>query len=152
MTIGDRTIEVVSHAGQGPTIIFEASAGVGLTTWINFAQTLDPSIPWICYSRAGYRGSSSVPGERTPVVITRELHELLITEKLEPPYILVGHSYEGLCARVYSALYPSEISGLVLDDPSYESFHHDLKMMASSLFETLTAVPPMSIVRPHHAR
>jgi pimeloyl-ACP methyl ester carboxylesterase len=39
-----------------------------------------------------------------------------------PPYILVGHSFGGPLIRVFADLYPGEIAGLVLVDPTQEEF------------------------------
>jgi pimeloyl-ACP methyl ester carboxylesterase len=41
---------------------------------------------------------------------------LLARARVEPPYVLVGHSYGGVLARVFAHLYPSETAGLVLID------------------------------------
>jgi pimeloyl-ACP methyl ester carboxylesterase len=35
---------------------------------------------------------------------------------LKPPYVLVGHSWGGLLIRMFAALYPSEVAGLVYVD------------------------------------
>jgi pimeloyl-ACP methyl ester carboxylesterase len=41
---------------------------------------------------------------------------------VEPPYILVGHSFGGPLNRVFADLYPDEVAGLVLLDPAQEEF------------------------------
>jgi pimeloyl-ACP methyl ester carboxylesterase len=45
-----------------------------------------------------------------------DLRRLLARARVEPPYVLVGHSYGGVLARVFAHLYPSETAGLVLID------------------------------------
>jgi pimeloyl-ACP methyl ester carboxylesterase len=42
---------------------------------------------------------------------------------VEPPFLLVGHSYGGALVRVFAARYPAEILGLVLVDPAQEDFY-----------------------------
>ncbi len=41
---------------------------------------------------------------------------------MAPPYILVGHSLGGPYIRVFAGLYPGEVAGLVLVDPTQEEF------------------------------
>jgi pimeloyl-ACP methyl ester carboxylesterase len=48
-----------------------------------------------------------------------ELHALLHNAGIQPPYILVGHSIGGFVVRVFTTLYPGEVAGLALIDPSH---------------------------------
>jgi pimeloyl-ACP methyl ester carboxylesterase len=45
-----------------------------------------------------------------------DLHTLLAAARLPPPYVLVGHSFGGLNARLYASQYPDEVVGMVLID------------------------------------
>jgi len=49
-----------------------------------------------------------------------DLHALLIAAKEAGPYVLVGHSWGGLIARLFASTYPDEVSGLVLIDSASE--------------------------------
>jgi pimeloyl-ACP methyl ester carboxylesterase len=42
---------------------------------------------------------------------------------VEPPFLLVGHSYGGALVRVFAARYPAEVLGIVLVDPTQEDFY-----------------------------
>ena len=44
---------------------------------------------------------------------------LLGTANLSAPYVLVGHSFGGLYVRMFTALYPAEVAGMVLVDASH---------------------------------
>ena len=46
----------------------------------------------------------------------RDLHALLGAAHEPAPYVLVGHSYGGLIAKLYAMTYPREAAGLVLVD------------------------------------
>ena len=50
------------------------------------------------------------------------MHALLIAAKEPEPYIIVGHSWGGLIARLFASTYPDEVSGLVLVDPASVPF------------------------------
>ena len=58
---------------------------------------------------------------RTAQRIVNELHTLLTNARMEGPYVLVGHSFGGLTARLYAAQYPEEVVGMVLVDPTHPS-------------------------------
>jgi pimeloyl-ACP methyl ester carboxylesterase len=72
------------------------------------------------YDRAGYAWSEPGPKPRTTLQIVTELHQLLDTAKIPKPYIIVGHSFGGFVARLYSTLYPQQVAGVVLVDASNE--------------------------------
>ena len=74
------------------------------------------------YDRPGAGQSGPATGERTYVAMMTELHDLLQHENIAPPYTFVGHSYGGALARVFYALYPLEVSGIVFVDPVHEVF------------------------------
>jgi pimeloyl-ACP methyl ester carboxylesterase len=48
--------------------------------------------------------------------MVRELRTLLRKAKIDPPYILVGHSLGGMNVRLFAIRYPDEVAGLVLVD------------------------------------
>jgi pimeloyl-ACP methyl ester carboxylesterase len=60
--------------------------------------------------------SDAAPMPRTALNVVRDLHMLLHAANVPGPYVLVGHSFGGLFVRLYSAMYPEEVSGLVLVD------------------------------------
>jgi pimeloyl-ACP methyl ester carboxylesterase len=49
-----------------------------------------------------------------------ELHELLNKEKIDPPYVLVGHSMGGFVIRCFANMYPNQVAGLVFIDGACE--------------------------------
>jgi pimeloyl-ACP methyl ester carboxylesterase len=50
-----------------------------------------------------------------------ELRTLLDRADVQPPYVLVGHSYGGMLARLFAFTYPLEVVGIVLDEGLHES-------------------------------
>ncbi len=67
--------------------------------------------------RGGLGWSGRCRTARTPSNIAMELHEMLSRAGLNPPYILVGHSFGGLVMRRFALQYPEEVAGMVLIDP-----------------------------------
>jgi len=59
------------------------------------------------------------PRHRTAARMAEELHALLHSAGIAPPYVLAGHSLGGLVARVFIHLYPGEVAGLALIDASH---------------------------------
>ena len=49
---------------------------------------------------------------------SKQLHTLLKNVDVKPPYIMVGHSYGSYPVRAYNHLYPEDVVGILLIDPS----------------------------------
>ncbi len=49
----------------------------------------------------------------TDAALLQRLHALLEALGIPPPYILVGHSMGGAYIRLFTALYPREVAGLI---------------------------------------
>jgi pimeloyl-ACP methyl ester carboxylesterase len=72
------------------------------------------------YDRAGYGWSDPGPFPNHSDSVARDLHKLLSVSGHPPPYVLVGHSAGGLDVRVFNGMYPNEVAGMVLVDPTPE--------------------------------
>jgi pimeloyl-ACP methyl ester carboxylesterase len=70
------------------------------------------------YDRAGIGQSAPAPTRqhRTAQTQVHELHELLRLARISPPYVVVGHSWGGLLARLFAHDYPNATVGVVLVD------------------------------------
>ena len=60
--------------------------------------------------------SDPAPMPRTARSMVDDLHAALTAAEIPGPYVFVGHSLGGLLGRVFAALYPDQIAGLVLVD------------------------------------
>lgn len=60
--------------------------------------------------------SDPAPQPTTAAAATADLHALLRSAGVSPPYVLVGHSAGGTVARLYASTYPDEVRGMVLVD------------------------------------
>ena len=45
-----------------------------------------------------------------------DLERLLDRARIKPPYVLVGHSYGGLLARLFARAHPDQVAGVVFVD------------------------------------
>ncbi|HSR63109.1 MAG TPA: alpha/beta hydrolase [Gammaproteobacteria bacterium] len=110
----------ISCLGKGsPTVILDAGIGGFSLDWISVQRALADKVQVCAYDRAGYGWSDPGPSPRSTDRIVDELHRLLINAGLQPPYVLVGHSFGGYNVQYYAKLYPGETAGLVLVDSSH---------------------------------
>jgi pimeloyl-ACP methyl ester carboxylesterase len=72
------------------------------------------------YDRAGMGRSDPAYTPRSCKDIILDLRYLLSVANLQPPYILVAHSWSGINARYFANEYPDEIAGLILMDAVHE--------------------------------
>ena len=83
-----------------------------------------------------------------------DLHALLTAAKEPGPYVLVGHSWGGLIARLFASTYPDEVSGLVLVDPASEFLKSSLTpaQWATYIKATKRLIEPNGLEAPDHPR
>lgn len=110
----------INCEGEGrPIVIFDSGLGGFSMDWLKVQNQLK-DVSTICtYDRAGYGWSDEGPSPRVTEQIVEELHELLINAALEPPYVLVGHSFGGFNVQYFSKLYPKLVAGMVLVESSH---------------------------------
>ena len=114
--------------GQGSqAVIFEGGFGAGIASWSTVQKEVSAFARTVSYDRAGIGQSGLGPKPRSAKQIATELHVALEKAGVKPPYVLVGHSFGGIYVRVFADMYPKEIAGMVLIDPSQESFNEWLK-------------------------
>lgn len=110
--------------GQGsPAVIFEGGFGIGIASWSKVQKDVAAFAQTVSYDRAGLGRSDPGPKPRTAKQIATELHAALEKSGIKPPYVMVGHSFGGIYVRVFAEMYPNEVVGMVLIDPSQESFN-----------------------------
>jgi pimeloyl-ACP methyl ester carboxylesterase len=70
-----------------------------------------------------------------------DLHALLTAADVHGPYVIVGHSYGGLIARLYASTYPDAVAGLALEDALSEGLYDGLTAAQREVLETINLVP-----------
>ncbi|MEB2301188.1 alpha/beta hydrolase [Lysinibacillus xylanilyticus] len=105
-----------------PTVIMDAGYGDYSKTWKHIVSEISVLTDVLVYDRAGLGKSEKSPNPRTSTYMVKELKEALIRLNIRPPFILVGHSFGGVNARIYTSEYPQEVAGLVLVDSTPEDY------------------------------
>jgi pimeloyl-ACP methyl ester carboxylesterase len=117
VAIGDGRTLYMECVGSGrPAVVLEAGFGANTRSWEDVQPEVGRGTRTCAYDRAGTGNSVAPPGVRDARDEIADLRRLLARAGVAPPYVLVGHSYGGVLARVFAHLYPSETAGLVLID------------------------------------
>lgn len=147
--IGGRQVYLTCRGEGSPTVILEAGAGNNADTWDTVG--LPPGseqtavLPGVAaftrvcaYDRPGTlldldHRSRSDPAimPRSAADVVTDLHALLHAADVPGPYVLAGHSFGGLVARLYAATYPDEVVGLVLIDAAHEDYYDQVRGVLS---------------------
>ena len=131
--IGGRMLNIDCSGVGSPAVILESGANWALDSavrdpktifsnggprpgysWVSIQRALAPVTTVCWYDRAGSGWSDLGPYPRDSASQARDLHALLHAAQVPPPYVLVGESSAALDARVYTALYPADVTGLLL--------------------------------------
>jgi pimeloyl-ACP methyl ester carboxylesterase len=148
--IGGRRLYLECQGTGSPTIVLEDGAGLGADIWsmdlVEPARPRPMVLPTVAgftrvcaYDRPGIALSVNpatyppeladqpTPSRSDPAPMPRaagdlvaDLHALLQAARIPGPYVLAGHSFGGLVARLYASTYPDEVVGLVLVDAANE--------------------------------
>jgi pimeloyl-ACP methyl ester carboxylesterase len=131
-------------AGSGsPTVVLESALGQDTANWFKIGPQVAAQTRLCAYTRAGIGGSEPAGASpRTSSDVAADLHTLLHTAGIQPPYVLVGHSVGGWHTQVFTSAYREEVAGLVLVD----SLHPDQAQ------RQLEALPPEALDEPEGLR
>ncbi len=158
----DRPGRLNVEGSGSPTVILEAGAGNNGDTW----NRVEPQgagktsvfdgvagFTRVCaYDRPGTVSgvqpnqrsrSDPAPMPRSAGDVVTELRALLAAAGVRPPYVIVGHSFGGLVARLFASTVPADAVGLVLVDAAHKVFWAKLKaLMTPAQWERVVETPP----------
>ncbi len=110
---------VMGEEHAGPTVVLDAGMVSFSSNWAWVQPEVARVARVVACDRAGLGWSDPGPRPRDAGQSARELHLALHRRGIPGPYVLAGHSYGGLTARAFAAIYPDEVAGVVLADASH---------------------------------
>ena len=111
--------QVAGATNEGPVVVLEAGGGSFSSQWAWVQPQIAEFAPVVSYDRAGL-GWSDPDETRHEESVPADLVRLLDGLELTGPYVLVGHSYGAVFARMFAHSHPDQVVGLVLVDPAHE--------------------------------
>jgi len=112
---------------HGPVVIFESGMGDNTSSdWNKVRPEIAKFTKACSYDRAGLGKSTTdaTPGygphADTLEEKVEDLHQLLLSAHIAPPYLSVGHSAGGILVRRFASKYPGSVQGMVLVDSAHE--------------------------------
>lgn len=148
---GKKQFVIIEGKGK-PTVVFVNGKGRTSSDFRGVYKKIEKNNQIFAYDRSGLGQSEFLNNQRRIDTMAFELNELLVKEKLAPPFILVGHSLGAFVIRCFTHLYPKKVAGLVFVDGGYEQeFADGLKIRTEAdqvkwrdYFKTFVDVPTRS--------
>lgn len=106
--------------GEGsPTVVLQAGAAGFAQSWFWIQQQLASSTRVCSYDRPGLGWSEAGAADFTGEDLAHHLYRLLEKGGEPGPYVMVGHSMGAPLVQIFAGLYPQEVVGVGLVDPSH---------------------------------
>jgi pimeloyl-ACP methyl ester carboxylesterase len=126
-----------------PVVIFFTGGGVPVAAHVRLQAMISDFARVYFYDRSGYDRSESSPiPHPTAADAAAELRALLRAVKVDPPYVLVAHSYGALVAREFLDLHSSSrasVVGMVLAESATELMYEVFPTLSDADYNTVTA-------------
>jgi len=175
---GGRKIYLECHGTGSPTVVLISGTRGAHDDWTDLIDPTNPvgakkpsesavfpqvgRLTRVCaYDRPGTTRLDDTRTDSTPVRQpttaqqgVADLHALLMAAREPAPYVLVGHSWGGLIARLFASTYPDDVSGLVLVDPASEFLKSSLTpaQWATYIKATKKLIDSSGLEAPDHER
>ena len=150
--VNGHNIHIVAEGSGNKTIIFVADWRTP-NAYVDFYplhKDLINHAKIVTYDRPGYGWSDSTDKARDVDTLAQELHQLLTSAEVKPPYIFVAHSLGSLETLRFAQLYKDEVAAIVfldglepegyqspsLYDSTYNYIEDNVIYLANKLFIT----------------
>ena len=114
--MGGHRLHIHRQGTGSPAVIIDAGLSGTSYDWEAVAAEIAKFTQVCTHDRAGYGWSDPGPRPRTSQRAVEELRALLQKAGIKPPFILLGHSWAGLNARLYASTYSDDVTALILVD------------------------------------
>jgi pimeloyl-ACP methyl ester carboxylesterase len=101
---------------NGPVVVLDSALAGTSLSWSLVQPRVAAFARVASYDRGGFGWSDPSPEPRRVDCLVAELRRGLRALSLDPPYVLVGHSYGGFVVKYFASRHPDEVAGLVLVD------------------------------------
>lgn len=101
-------------------VVLEASANAYSDDWAVVQPAVGALTRTCAYDRAGFGWSEPDGGQPGPETLARNLRAVSRCGH-QPVYVLFGHSVGGAHIRMFTALYPDDVAGLVFVETRHKS-------------------------------
>jgi pimeloyl-ACP methyl ester carboxylesterase len=123
-------------------LVIETGIGSSFYDWYSIVEDLKEDFTIVLYHRCGYGKSQDPITSRTTKNIAEELNYLLDKIGIKDKFILMGHSFGGLCVQHYAKMYPYKLKGIMLLDSTSFNFKQ-LYMLDTPVMNSLIAIDKM---------
>jgi pimeloyl-ACP methyl ester carboxylesterase len=124
----------------GPTVVFEAGCDTGPNAGLNSWKYVFKDVAEHTAAMAYTRSKKVNTGDsRTGYDAANTLKRLLEEIEAPKPYVLVGHSLGGMYVLCFAKLFPEDVAGLVLVDPTLKGMNQEFQRL--KMFSDLTKYP-----------
>ena len=118
--VDGRLMQMDCRGSGSPTVVLESGLdGLGSLSWAPVHDSLAALTRTCSCSRAGIMWSEPAPGPFDVAKSMGRLRAALKAAGETPPFVMVGHSIAGPYLMEFTHLYPADVVGLVLVDPSH---------------------------------
>jgi len=154
---GGRRLYLECRGAGRPTVVLEAGTGDLAQVWsmapTGPGQAVLPALARftrVCaYDRPGTYMLPNARSRSDPVAMPRsardialDLRALLAAAHVPGPYVLAGHSFGGMAARLYATTWPRGVAGLVSIDAQNEGFTAAYKRLLTPEQYTAAVLDP----------
>lgn len=118
--LGGRKLHVIKTGVGSPAVVIENGGGGVSVEWTLVQPEVAKFAEVVAYDRAGYAWSDRAPLYDGIEQTADDLHLMLRTAGIRPPYILVGASLGAIHVRAFRRRFPDEVVGIVLVDGTHD--------------------------------
>lgn len=118
--VGGVMLHLECYGTKAPTVIVHSGFGNygSQGHWNAVIESISQTNRICVYDRAHMGESDKLTRANNVNDISRRLKNLLLEANINPPYIMVGHSYGSYPVKAYNHLYPDDVLSILLIDPS----------------------------------